>query len=175
MPNTNLTRRLNEIEESVNLGTLDTTILGLLFFVSALDFTFLSIGIPKLIAGNQYLLTGYVFFLLITAIPIAAYVWSYSSTIFFKPNRFTNKKRIITLLIGQMYFIVEMWLFLAAASIWNILQNYVVSITITLLLFAIVFSTCYIYRKVSEYIEENFKALLARRQKEIEKEKKHAQ
>ncbi|MBI3036507.1 hypothetical protein HYY73_01995 [Candidatus Woesearchaeota archaeon] len=163
-------KRLDEIEESVNLGTLDTTIFGLMIFVFATALALVSIGFPKLIVNNPYVFVGSLV-TLILIIPLIQYIFYYVETIFLKEGRFTKKKWIITVLTGEVFFIIEIWLFLFAASIyekwWKIPQWLIVTITLILVLIAILVSLVYIKPRIDKYFNTNFKALLERREREL--------
>ncbi len=165
-------RRLEEIEESINLGTLDTTIFGLMIFVFATMLSLISFGIPNLIVKSPYLVMGFLFFIMFT-MPLVQYIFAYVQTIFFKEKRFTLKKRIITFLSGEIIFVVLMWGFLFVAWIyerwWPIPVYLIYIIFFGLLIVSILITSFYIKPKVNKYFDENFKTLLARRDLEIKK------
>ena len=167
-------RRLDEIEELVKLGTLDTTILGLMVFVFATIISLISIGFPKLIINNPHLLIG-ILLSIIFAIPLIQYITTYVQTIFFEEGRFTIKKRVITLLLGEILFIFLLWAFLVIARFyehwWTTPRWLVIVIFFVLLLASSIITWFNIKPGVCKYFDENFKALLVRRDLEIKKRK----
>ncbi len=167
-------QRLNEIEESVNLGTLDTTILGLMIFVIAIVLTLISLGFPKLLINQPYFFAGtLVFFVLLT--PIVYFIYLYAYSIIIKDGRFRNKIFIITYVLGLMTFIGLIWIFLFI--VWIYERRWITPawlteiITIILLIFSILYSILYISPRVKKYFQDNFKSLIEKRLKEIKKNK----
>jgi hypothetical protein len=51
-----LWKRLDEIEQEVNLGTFDNAVLALMIFIVALSLAILSMGIPESFKGSPLLL-----------------------------------------------------------------------------------------------------------------------
>ncbi len=173
--NKRLNERLDGIEESVNLGTLDTTILGLMIFVVATALAALSLGFPKLLIHQPYMLTGAIIFL-VFVIPLFYLIYQYALSVFVKDGRFTNKILTITYVFGLMTFVGLIWLFLFIAWIyerwWPTPPWLSTTIMIVFLLASVLLSTFYIRPKIGKYFKDNFPILIGRRLQELEKEKK---
>lgn len=166
----NLFSKLEEIYESVQLGTIDNVILGLMFFSVATGLAALSLGIPRLFANRPYVLVGAIV-LLVLIMPLIGYIYIYARAIFFKNGSFADRVWVISYLGGTISFICGIWLFLFIAWIyerWWIAPPWIpTTVTITLLVVSFLFAVFYISPRVWEYFEENCNHLLKRRKKEL--------
>lgn len=172
-------RRLREVNESVNLGTLDTSIFGLMIFIFATALSILSIlpnVFPKLINEHPH-------FLVVVVVSLFAALFLFQpiifwfSTIISKKGRFSNKKKIIVLLSIEILFLVFFSLVVFIEWICSIFNSTLPSwFGIILIIFSFVVSVFlglnFIKPEVDKYFNENFNFLIERRKKELNSSRK---
>lgn len=100
---TKLWRRLNEIEQEVSLGTFDNIIVAFLFLVVA---TIISILIYLFSDFSSLFKIVFAAALLMFMIFFTQLVLGYINSIFSKTGRFSNKIKVLSILLGMLLFLV---------------------------------------------------------------------
>ena len=98
-----LNKKIDIVEESVNLGTLDATMLTLMIFIVALGFTLLSLNFTKSIQNIPQLLVFGVYFVVLT-IPLIMAIYGYALSILQKEARFWRKRWVFITFEGLGIF-----------------------------------------------------------------------
>ncbi len=166
-----LFNRLEEIYESIQLGTTDNALLGLMIFIVSISLALLSIGLPKLFLNSPYVLTGAIIFFFFLILPLILYIYIYSRAVFFKERSFNNRAFVISYLSWMVLFVVGIWLFLFIAWIyerWWITPFWLsIAVIVLLSVGAALLVARYIHPRIWSYFNENYKHLLKRRKKEL--------
>lgn len=170
-----INQKFKYINESVNLGTLDTVVLALLIFVVAIEFSILNFGLTPL--KNSPELTVWVVYLLIMIIPLLAAIYIYALSIFQKDRRYANKVSVFLIIEGIYIFLGLLLLMLFGFKEWESKFGSINPTIIGIVLFGliigiIIYLIFYRKKKVWEYLENNFPEHFKERRKEIENEKK---
>lgn len=167
--------KLNLIEEYVNLGTLDNTILALMILIAGIC---LSVVISRF---SSFPSSPYHLFITLMVvmflIPFIYLLVGYLSSIFFKENRFTNKIYTITTLISIFicvvllaflpFLIVTLFLFL---NINLDIQKQPVFTIILVIVYGVPIALWfYLKKKISIYFGKYYPNVLLKRFKEMDK------
>jgi len=173
-----LSKKIDIVEESVNLGTLDATVLALMIFIVALGFTLLSLNFTKSIQNIPQLFVFGVYFVVLS-IPVIMAIYTYTSSIFQKEARFWRKKWVFLMLEGLGLFIGFLFLMLWGFSFYekwhgpgSVSKNFIYVTFVLVIIGIILFLCLYERKKIDKYFRENFKNILERREAEIKRNKK---
>lgn len=99
-----LNKRLNEIEQEVNIGSLDNVIIALMILIIGISVSVLTLGFSSYLNSPTYLVVMLV--IIMFTLPLMHLMFGYLDSIIFKHSRFHNKINVITILLTIFIFLI---------------------------------------------------------------------
>lgn len=168
-------KRLDEIEDCVNLGTFDNSILAMMIFLFALALGLLSLDVFNVVKNIPSIFIFAAYFIL-GSVLLVGLIFNYFLSIIQKNNRFGRKIFTLTFLQGNGFFVAIIFI---TSIILNLIEKNIqispklVTWIVVIEFVAIILYSIFKLRKDNKkYFEANFPFFIKRRMKEIKKGKK---
>lgn len=171
----NISRRLNEIEQEINLGTFDNIVIASMFLIIAMVVSILLWSLSNYHKSIFYLMIAAV--LLLFLYNFSQLTLGFLNSIIFKDRRFTNKINVITILLSLFLFItliivipfgLEKIFISLDQNNWYIFYPMFAIILVSPIIFGI-----FIRPKITKFFVENFPNLFLKRLNKMNKEQRN--